>query len=89
MKVYNPVGKKGVEESDLRGPLLPVNLTLGRLPSMNETDGYVCLNPVTFPGFGLILIKGKLTNSSLLAGAEVTPSHSWSFALLYMRLRRT
>jgi len=56
---------------------------------MSEADSYVCLHPVSFPGFGLILIKGKLTNSSLLAGAEVTPSHSGSFALLYMRLRGT
>jgi hypothetical protein len=30
---------------------------------MNETDGDVCLYPVAFPGFGLILINGELTNS--------------------------
>ena len=87
MKVYDPEGKKTVE--DFRSPLLPVNLTLGRLRSMSEADGYVCLHPVSFPGFGLILIKGKLTNSGLLSGAEVTPPRCGSFALLYTLPRRT
>jgi hypothetical protein len=56
---------------------------------MSEADGDVCLNPVTFPGFGLINIKGKLTNSSLLSSAEVAPPHFENFALLCMRPRRT
>lgn len=40
---------------------------------MSEADGYVCPHPVSFPGFSLILIKGKLADPSLLSGTEVTP----------------
>jgi len=55
---------------------------------MNETDGYIRLHPVTFPGFGLILVEGQLTNSSLLSGAEVTPPYPGCFSSLWMRPRR-
>jgi hypothetical protein len=52
---------------------------------MREANGDVCLNPVTFPGFGPILIEGKLADSRLLSRAEVTPSHPGCFVLLDRR----
>lgn len=53
--IYDLVEKSRVEESAPEA-LLPVN-NFRRLPSMNETDGYIRLHPVTFPGFGLILVE--------------------------------
>jgi hypothetical protein len=55
-EIYDLAEKSRVEESAPPKRFYRLT-TLGRLPSMDETDGYIRLHPVTLPGFGLILVK--------------------------------